>query len=77
MDKELSTGEKTLLLRYFPQMESATRYGYYTAIRSTDMKVLQEICRNRVNKMQPIRPWCGHCCLTALKSLYELTKGLR
>ena len=77
MGKEISTGEKTLLLRYFPQMETAVKYGYYTAILSTDMKVLMEICRSRVNPSQPIRPWCGHCCIQALKSLYGLTKELR
>lgn len=77
MDTTLSKREKDLLLRYFPQMETAAKYNYYKAILATDMKTLQEICRNRVNKSQPIRPYCGHCCITALKSLYEYTKKLR
>lgn len=76
MDTEISIPEKRLLLKYLKQMETATKFGYYTAILSTDMKMLQEICRRRVDKSQPIRPWCGHCCITALKSLYELTKQL-
>ena len=77
MEKILSIPERRLLLKYLPQMETATKFGYYTAIISTDMKVLQEICRNRVNPSQPIRPWCGGCCIQALKSLYEFTKELR
>ena len=77
MDTEISIPEKRLLLKYLPQMETATKFGYYRAILSTDMKVLQEICRRRVDKSQPVRPWCGHCCLTALKSLYPLTKTLQ
>lgn len=73
-EKRLSQDEKSLLRRYLPQMETAVRHGYYTAIPSTDMVVLQGIYRRHINPAHVTRVWCSTCCMTVLRGLYDFTK---
>lgn len=70
----LSQSEKELLRRYLPQMETAVKHGYYTALPSTDMKVLQDIYKRHINSAHIPRLWCSACCLSVLRGLYEFTK---
>ena len=69
----LSQGEKELLRRYLPQMECAVKYGYYTAIPSTDMVQLMNTYKRQINKAHIARPWCSACCLSVLRGLYEFS----
>ncbi len=73
---EYSQGEKTLLRRYLPQMESAVRFGYYTALPSTDMKVLMDIYKRHINSAHIPRPWCSACCLSVLRGLYGIARRM-
>lgn len=70
----MSQGEKALLKRYLPQMECASKHGYYTAIPSTDMGVLQSIYKRHINKAHVPRVWCSACCLSVLRGLYEFAR---
>ena len=70
----LSQDEKALLRRYLPQMESAVRHGYYTALPSTDMVQLMGIYKRFINKAHLPRPWCSACCLSVLRGLYEMAR---
>lgn len=70
----LSQAEKTLLKRYLPQMECAVKHGYYTALPSTDMKVLQDIYKRHINSAHIPRVWCSACCLSVLRGLYPFAK---
>lgn len=70
----LSQSEKELLRRYLPQMECAVKHGYYTAVPSTDMKVLQDIYKRHIDHKHIPRLWCSACCLSVLRGLYEFTK---
>lgn len=70
----LSQAEKTLLKRYLPQMETAVRHGYYTALPSTDMKVLQDIYKRHIDHKHIPRVWCSACCLNTLRGLYPFAK---
>ena len=72
--KILSADEKTLLRRYLPQMETAVKHGYYTAIPSTDMGVLQAIYKRHLNPGHIPKVWCGACCLNTLRGLYPFAK---
>ena len=72
----MNTDETRLLKAYFSQMQTATRYGYYAAIPSTDMLQLQTIYRHYLAPEWNIRIWCSKCCLDTLRGLYELTKTL-
>lgn len=74
MEKVLSQSEKTILARFLPQMECATKHGYYTAIPSTDMKMLQDIYKRHINHAHTPRLWCSACCMMVLRGLYELAK---
>ena len=70
----LSQSEKELLRKYLPQMECASRHGYYTAIPSTDMGVLQAIYKRHIDHKHIARVWCSACCLGVLRGLYEFAK---
>lgn len=79
MVTEFSHDEKRLILAYYRQMETAVKSRYYTAVPSTDMKVLQDIYKRHINKAWAVRVWCSACCLKTLVALYpyavELRKG--
>ena len=70
----LSQSERELLGRYLPQMECAVKHGYYTAVPSTDMKVLMDIYKRHINSAHVPRLWCSACCLSVLRGLYEFTR---
>lgn len=72
--KVLSQAERTILGRYLPQMECAVKHGYYTAVPSTDMKVLMDIYKRHINSAHVPRLWCSACCLSVLRGLYEFAR---
>ena len=72
--ENISEDEKTLLRRYLPQMETASKHNYYTAVPSTDMLQLQAIYKRHINPHHTPNAWCSHCCVATLKGLYEFAK---
>ena len=70
----LSQDERTLLRRYFPQMETAAKHNYYTAIKSTDMGMLQNIYKRHIDPTHTPRVWCSACCIKVLRGLYEFAR---
>lgn len=71
---ELSISEKELLRKYSGNIECAKLRRYYTAVKSTDMLQLQNIYKRHVNPSWTVNVWCGHCCITALQGLYDLSR---
>ena len=71
---EVSHEERKMLQKYYPQMECATKHGFYTAIPSTDMGVLQAIYKRHIDHKHIPRVWCSACCLNTLRGLYPFAK---
>lgn len=69
----MSQSEKTLLRRYFKQMETAMKFKYASAVPSTDMRQLQEIYKLRVNPRHAVSVFCSRCAINTLAGLYDLT----
>ena len=72
--KSISESEKTLLRRYFEQMETASKHDCYSAVPSTDMLQLQAIYKRYINPHHTPNAWCSHCCVNTLKGLYQFAK---
>ena len=71
--KSIIERERTLLRRYFPQMEGAVRNSC-AAVPSSDMAKLHEIYKAYISPSHIFRPWCSHCKMEVLKGLYEFAK---
>lgn len=69
--EKLSKSEKDLLNKYKDRMVSAYKYGYYTAIPTTDNLTMQQIYQRVVDSNHTPRVWCGNCTINMLKGFYK------
>lgn len=70
----LSKGEKELLAKYKDRIETAVKFGYYSAITQTDMLQLHALYKKMVNPKHTANAWCGNCNMTVLKGLEQFIK---